>query len=500
MVLNTLLVAGRFWLLDGEGVDGGLEGVVENLAGVGFREIAEDDRVFEVHRRGGEQPVAHEVAHLRIENLIAADEPEVFQQLPREEADHRAVVGDAGAIERDGVMHLGVEHGLEDDLARLLRRERFERERAIAEGRRVEGGEILELTLIAASEPGQRDVEHVDILGFVFDVHFHDERFVAFRALAHRHAFEGDALALDGLDEIHERRRAHDGHRLADDIVAEIHPAQTAAERLLRKNVTLRGVGPQADDGGDVADIPALLEHKDGNDGLVRRLEGVDFVGLFAEPFEFLLVLAGGGFGNLAVVLGVNDKDGALQLGADFFEIGADVVAVAGVVHHDKEDRLFAEGPVFGVALAPLLNAELQVVVVFLGEEGALLFAEFGAAGDIWQDGMLDDVLVDGLDERIVGNGLDEDGTVVVARGGGHIDLQREAAILLEHLVVDVLDGFEPRHAGIVDVVCLVVEDGEFLDLADDFAEVGLAVGGLAGGLFPEGVGEKVIAQVVVLQ
>ena len=113
---------------------------------------------------------------------------------------------------------------------------------------------------------------------------------------------------------------------------------------------------------------------------------------------------------------------------------------------------------------------------------------------------MLDDVLVDRFDERVVGDGLDEDGTGVVARRGGDVDLEREAALFLEHLVVDVLDGFEPRHARIVDVVRLVVEDGEFLDLADDFAEVGLAVGGFSGRFFAEGVGEKVVAQVIVLQ
>jgi hypothetical protein len=35
---------------------------------------------------------------------------------------------------------------------------------------------------------------------------------------------------------------------------------------------------------------------------------------------------------------------------------------------------------------------------------------------------------------------------------------------------------------GIVDVVRFVVEDGQLVDLADDLAQVGLAVGGLAHG------------------
>ena len=85
--------------------------------------------------------------------------------------------------------------------------------------------------------------------------------------------------------------------------------------------------------------------------------------------FEFLLVLAGGGFGNFAVVLGVNDEHAALQLGADFLEIFADLVAVARVVHHDEEHGLFPKGVMLGLALAPLLDAEAEVVVVFLGED-----------------------------------------------------------------------------------------------------------------------------------
>ena len=48
-------------------------------------------------------------------------------------------------------------------------------------------------------------------------------------------------------------------------------------------------------------------------------------------------------------------------------------------------------------------------------------------------------------------------------------------------------------------MVRLVVEHGEFLDLADDFAEVGIAVGGLAGGFRAEGR-QEIVAQVVVLQ
>ena len=100
---------------------------------------------------------------------------------------------------------------------------------------------------------------------------------------------------------------------------------------------------------------------------------------------------------------------------------------------------------------------------------------------------MLHDVLVDGLDEWIVGYCLDEDRPVVVARCGGDIDLQCQAPVFLEHLVVDVLNGFEPGHLRVMNMVGFVVEDGQFLDLADDLTKIGLTVGCLAGGFGTEG-------------
>ena len=113
---------------------------------------------------------------------------------------------------------------------------------------------------------------------------------------------------------------------------------------------------------------------------------------------------------------------------------------------------------------------------------------------------MLDDVLVDGLDERVVGDCLDEDGAVVVFGRGGDVDLECEFALALYHLVVNVLDGLEPRHAFVVDVVGFIVEDGEFVDLADDFTEVGFRVGGFADGLGAEDVIEEIVAEIVIIE
>ena len=71
---------------------------------------------------------------------------------------------------------------------------------------------------------------------------------------------------------------------------------------------------------------------------------------------------------------------------------------------------------------------------------GALVFVELGAAGRVRQHRMLHHVLCDGFDQRIVADGLHEDRAVVVARRGGHVHLQRQPQVFLQHAVVNVLD------------------------------------------------------------
>ena len=80
---------------------------------------------------------------------------------------------------------------------------------------------------------------------------------------------------------------------------------------------------------------------------------------------------------------------------------------------------------------------------------------------------MFHNVLVNRFDEWIVGNSLNEDRPIVVLRRGRYIDLQRETSIALEHSVVNVLNGFEPGHLWVVNVVGFVVKDSEFVDLAN---------------------------------
>ena len=65
---------------------------------------------------------------------------------------------------------------------------------------------------------------------------------------------------------------------------------------------------------------------------------------------------------------------------------------------------------------------------------------------------------------------------------------------------MDVLDGLEPRHALVVDVMCFVVENGQFLDLADDLSKVGVGGGGFSDRLRPEGLIEEIAPQIIILE
>src|SRR5579859_1625701 len=101
---------------------------------------------------------------------------------------------------------------------------------------------------------------------------------------------------------------------------------------------------------------------------------------------------------------------------------------------------------------------------------------------------MLDNVLGDRFNQRVVRDGLDEDGAVVVAWSGGYVYLQGQRRIFLQQAVVDVLNGLEPGHVGIVDVMSYVVEDRQLFDIANDDAQVDLGIGSGSGGAFAEKV------------
>ena len=109
---------------------------------------------------------------------------------------------------------------------------------------------------------------------------------------------------------------------------------------------------------------------------------------------------------------------------------------------------------------------------------------------------MLDHVLRDSFHQRVIGDGLHKDRAVVVFGCGGHVHLQGEGRAFLLQPVVDVLDGFEPGHARVVDMVRLVVQHNQFVNVAHDHAQIHLGVGGRAAGP----LAQKVIPRVLVIR
>ena len=102
---------------------------------------------------------------------------------------------------------------------------------------------------------------------------------------------EGDVLVLlQLLDELEERWVADDVDPLDVGVesVTEHQPKPTA-DRLLGQDVRLGGVGAQADDDGDVLDVPALAQHEHADDRIDRALALIHPAGDLAGGVEVLL-------------------------------------------------------------------------------------------------------------------------------------------------------------------------------------------------------------------
>src|SRR5450755_4445835 len=112
---------------------------------------------------------------------------------------------------------------------------------------------------------------------------------------------------------------------------------------------------------------------------------------------------------------------------------------------------------------------------------------------------MLDNVLGDCFHEGIVADGLYEYRAVIVARRGCYVQLEHETQAFLQHPVMNVLDTLEPGQPAVMNVVCLVVEYGEFIDLPYDLAEVGIAAGRFACRLIAEG-SQKIVPKIIVVE
>ena len=224
-------------------------------------------------------------------------------------------------------------------------------------------------------------------------------------ACAHCHAVKRHPFTLNGFNKFHKGSRSHDGHGFTL-VAAKIHAPQAAPQGLLGQNIAFGSVGAQAHNGRDIANVPAFFEHHDRHNGFVRRLPGVNFIGLFAKFLQFILAFARRALGNVAIGFGVNDQHGSLQFRACFFKIAAHLIAISGVIDHHKQHGFFAQSVMLGSAFAPFLYAQLQIVGVFFGDEGAGALDQFVAAGGIGQNGVFDDVLGNGLDQGVIADGL----------------------------------------------------------------------------------------------
>ena len=127
------------------------------------------------------------------------------------------------------------------------------------------------------------------------------------RACSHWLAFQIHALGLNGLHKLHKSVRAD----YADIFlrIDGIHFAQAAAKSLFRQNIAFGRISPQADNGRNIAHIPAFLEHQDGNNGFIGAVRRVNFIGQITQELKLFLCLAGTGFGNFAIVFGMDNKD-----------------------------------------------------------------------------------------------------------------------------------------------------------------------------------------------
>ena len=103
-------------------------------------------------------------------------------------------------------------------------------------------------------------------------------------------AFEFYTFGLDRLHELHERIGPYDADVFLQP--AGIHLAQAPPESLLRQDIALGRIGTEADDGGDVPNVPPFLEHQNRDDCFVGTLGLVNFVGLLAKLLQLFFGLA----------------------------------------------------------------------------------------------------------------------------------------------------------------------------------------------------------------
>jgi len=271
---------GAAFVADGELVDLLFEGFDYGSGGFYLGEVAQGVEVFELYRLV-EEVSADKFFDFAVENVIAADESEVTLDLSCKVADNAAVIGDRDAVEIGGVFDLVRCDIPEDDCPLFL----FEKERVghfgIAEECRVQFVKVFVFTVDAWSENRNFDVEFIEIFLFVFVVNLNDNGRFRPCSFSHRFSFKGDAFILDGFDKVHEGIGADDAEVFCA-VASGEYATQSPAEGLFRENVAFGSVGTQADNSGDVADVPPFFEHQDGDDDFDGTFPTINLIGGFA--------------------------------------------------------------------------------------------------------------------------------------------------------------------------------------------------------------------------
>ena len=219
----------------------------------------------------------------------------------------------------------------------------------------IQIGQVFIFAIGARRQDRQFNVQGFQVFFLVILVNFDHQRRVRLTGFPHGFTFQYHAFGLNRFDKIHESVCADHTDILFD--VAGVHLAQAAPQGLFGQDVAFRGVGAQADNGGDVAHVPAFFEHQHRDNRFVRTLKTVDLIGLLTQQFQLFFGFAGLRLVDFAVAFGVDRQHGVFQVGVMAFQVFGHVVTVFGVVGHHKEDGFFAHLVMFGVGFAPFNHA-----------------------------------------------------------------------------------------------------------------------------------------------
>ena len=125
--VEVVFHAGLAAVLHRQRIDRRFEAAQHPLGRHALAEVAQHHRVVDVDRAAGKQALPDESLDLGNHGVVAADQAQVFHQLPGEEGHHAAAITHAGVVQQHGVVFGAFQHGFEDDLSGFLRVEGLER-------------------------------------------------------------------------------------------------------------------------------------------------------------------------------------------------------------------------------------------------------------------------------------------------------------------------------------------------------------------------------------